>query len=612
MARGRNMEEEDENWEIKSKKTTQKRRRREVSEEEEEEVGYRRRAASQFFELEAVDTDEEEDEDEQGEDDFIDDAEVVDFDSNEREDFGFRQRQVVRPQIEEEEEEEDIDEFERRIEERYGRKSRYDEEEDETEVFQQALLPTIRDSRLWMVKCAIGHEREVAACLMQKQIDKAFNLKIKSVIALDHIQNYVYVEADKESHVREACKGICHVLLKNKFVLVPNAEMSDVLCAKSREREFTKDSLVRLKTGNYKGDIAQIVDVDDIQRRVTVKLIPRIDYQDLVNKYEGNKRREVSNKICPPPRFWSASKAKALGIPVKRQRDSFTGDYFDTVFGMKFKGGFLYKSVSIKSIHNKIQPTLDDLEKFHAAKEKVDDSNNAEISCFSTLLAKNLKKDSFKAGDQVVVVNGDLINIKGWVLKVEDDIAYFRPTNGDLPQNSLAIKSTDLTKLLGDNACEVACCEQSLSLASKNYNNKSRNGDVRLGSIANFRPPPPKQGYGFGRVRRDPLVNARIKIRQGPYHGMVGTVVEVKGNKVRVELEARMNSVYVDRNQICENVKVDNSICVEEGYGLGGETPMYCARTPIRPQMTPTRDSSATPTHEGMRTPIPSRAWKPY
>ncbi|PHU20858.1 hypothetical protein BC332_12009 [Capsicum chinense] len=110
----------------------------------------------------------EEDEDEEeeefdnysdAEDDFIDDARV-----DEKDNFALRQRHVIHPQIGEDEDEQDIEEFERRIEKRYGRKSRYEEEEDTIEVFQQALLPTVTDSKLWMVKCAIGHEKEVAAC----------------------------------------------------------------------------------------------------------------------------------------------------------------------------------------------------------------------------------------------------------------------------------------------------------------------------------------------------------------------------------------------------------------------------------------------------------------
>lgn len=38
---------------------------------------------------------------------------------------------------------------------------------------------------------------------MQKYIDKGSELQIRSAIALDHLKNYIYVEADKEAHVRE-------------------------------------------------------------------------------------------------------------------------------------------------------------------------------------------------------------------------------------------------------------------------------------------------------------------------------------------------------------------------------------------------------------------------
>lgn len=40
---------------------------------------------------------------------------------------------------------------------------------------------------------------------MQKSIDKGSELQIRSVIALDHLKNYIYIEADKEAHVREVC-----------------------------------------------------------------------------------------------------------------------------------------------------------------------------------------------------------------------------------------------------------------------------------------------------------------------------------------------------------------------------------------------------------------------
>ena len=36
------------------------------------------------------------------------------------------------------------------------------------QVDQQARLPSVRDPKLWIVKCRTGKERETAVCLMQK------------------------------------------------------------------------------------------------------------------------------------------------------------------------------------------------------------------------------------------------------------------------------------------------------------------------------------------------------------------------------------------------------------------------------------------------------------
>jgi hypothetical protein len=48
----------------------------------------------------------------------------------------------------------------------------------------------------------IGREGETAACLMQKFLDRP-DLHIRSAVALEHLKNYIYVEAEKQSHVKE-------------------------------------------------------------------------------------------------------------------------------------------------------------------------------------------------------------------------------------------------------------------------------------------------------------------------------------------------------------------------------------------------------------------------
>ncbi|KAL4581502.1 hypothetical protein LXL04_006023 [Taraxacum kok-saghyz] len=388
-----------------------------------------------FFELEAdVDTDAEEDEEEDGEDDFIVNERV---DPHEEEDA---RRMHHRPLLSREDEQEDVEALERIIQERFARNRTEYDDDDATEVEQQALLPSVRDPKLWMVKCAIGHEREVAVCLMQKCIDRSSELQIRSAIALDHLKNYIYIEADKEAHVKEACKGMRNIYTGSKILLVPIKEMTDVLSVESKAIDLSRDTWVRMKIGTYKGDLAKVVDVDNVRQKVTVKLIPRIDLQALANKLEG---REVPKKktFTPPPRFMNVDEAREMHIRVERRRDPMTGDYFENINGMMFKDGFLYKTVAMKSISTQnIQPSFDELEKFRQPNENGD----GDIASLSSLFA-NRKKGHFMKGDRVIVIKGDLKNLKGSVEKVEEGTVHIKPHAAGLPK-TLAVSERELCK----------------------------------------------------------------------------------------------------------------------------------------------------------------------
>ncbi|KAI7754771.1 hypothetical protein M8C21_033839, partial [Ambrosia artemisiifolia] len=391
-------------------------------------------SGASFFELEAdVDTDAEEEEEEDGEDDFI-----VNERLDPRDEENAR-RMHRRPLLSPEDEQEDVEALERRIQEKYSRNRTEYDDDDATEVEQQALLPSVRDPKLWMVKCAIGHEREVAVCLMQKCIDRSSELQIRSAIALDHLKNYIYIEADKEAHVKEACKGMRNIYTGSKILLVPIKEMTDVLSVESKAIDISRDAWVRMKIGTYKGDLAQVVDVDNVRQRVTVKLIPRIDLQALANKLEG---REVQKKkaFTPPPRFMNVEEAREMHIRVERRRDPMTGDYYENINGMMFKDGFLYKTVSMKSISTQnIQPSFDELEKFRQPSENGENDNS-----LSTLFA-NRKKGHFMKGDRVIVIKGDLKNLKGWVEKVEEGTVHIKP-NAEGLLTTLAVNEKELCK----------------------------------------------------------------------------------------------------------------------------------------------------------------------
>ncbi|CAA0809998.1 Putative transcription elongation factor SPT5 homolog 1 [Striga hermonthica] len=618
----------------------------------------RRKGPMDFFDDEAVvDSDEEEDEDDETEDDFIDT--VLDLP-----DVGDR-RIHHRPLLPHEDEQEDVEEIERQIHERYGARSlNVEHDEEATDVEQQALLPSVRDPKLWMVKCAIGREREVAVCLMQKCIDKGPEMQIRSAIVLDHLKNYIYIKADKEAHVREAVKGMRNIY-PSKITLVPIKEMTGVLSVGSKAIDISRDTWVRMTIGIYKGDLANVVDVDNVRQRATMKLIPRIDLQALANKLEG---REVPKKkaFTPPARLMNIDEARDLHIRVERRRDPSTCDYFEKIEGMimMFKDGFLYKNVSLKSLRTQnVQPTFDELEKFRHTGE----GGDGDMSGLSTLFAYR-KKGHFMKGDRVIVVKGDLRNLKGLVEKVEEDTVHIKPNEKGLPK-TLAINDKELCKYFepGNHVKVVSGASKGVTgmvvsveghvvnivsdttkellfsslrgvperpdvalvrlretkykidmklFAKDRHNNKLSVKDVvkilegpckgKQGPIehiykgilfiydrhhlehagficvksefcmmvggsrangdknGNAMPSRFVGGRRGGGRGHDDLVGAAVKIRLGHYKGCKGHVVDVKGSTVRVELESQMNVV------------------------------------------------AATPHHDGMRTPMRSRAWNPY
>lgn len=98
-----------------------------------------------------------------------------------------------------------------------------------------------------------------------------------------------------------------------------------------------------------------------------------------------------------------------------------------------FKDGLLYKNVSLRSISTQnIQPTFDELEKFKQPGE----AGDGDASSLSTLFASR-KKGHFLKGDRVIIVKGDLRNLKGLVEKVEEDTVHIKPNERGLPVSKM-------------------------------------------------------------------------------------------------------------------------------------------------------------------------------
>jgi len=79
---------------------------------------------------------------------------------------------------------------------------------------------------------------------------------------------------------------------------VPIKEMTAVLAVAKKVSGLQREGWVRIKRGTYKGDIAQVVEMDETRGKVTVKLIPRLDLSKLSSDMDLSGKRYEGPITC--------------------------------------------------------------------------------------------------------------------------------------------------------------------------------------------------------------------------------------------------------------------------------------------------------------------------
>lgn len=100
----------------------------------------------------------------------------------------------------------------------------------------------------------------------------------------DKVEGYIYVEAFKDIHVREAVKGLS-VILGNKCILVPQEEMPVIYQNEKQTINLERHQWVRAKQGLYGGDLGLVEMISD--NKVWLRVIPRLDLTKDNNKSFG-------------------------------------------------------------------------------------------------------------------------------------------------------------------------------------------------------------------------------------------------------------------------------------------------------------------------------------
>ncbi|KAK6933434.1 NGN domain [Dillenia turbinata] len=462
------------------------------------------------------------------------------------------------------------------------------------------FMPSSKDPVIWKVKCMVGRERHSAFCLMQKYVhlrsSLGTKLQIISAFSPEHLKGFIYIEADRQCDVTEACKGLSFIY-NSRVAPVPRNEISHLFSVRNKNIEISVGMWARVKNGKYKGDLAQVVFVDETRKKATVKLIPRIDFQALAEKYvrtdipgillfvflqvlamiadlwEKPNRTATGRNFelcyvlllelslfglvqyleqallhvlaCPffaVPVLLSVREFRPL-IQCRRDRD--TGEVFEVLDNLLLKDGFLYKKVSIDSLSFwGVQPSEAELQKFEPPKKDESDASEfltqlygEKIKKLPTLSDKRDGKGKMEKGECSCGPSSEN------EFELHDFVLVGRKDFGVI----IGMEKDDRYKILkeGKDGPTIVTVEQH---------------DLKNG-------PRDRRFIGLDKHKKIISVNDSVRIVEGPYEGKEGIVKQVYRGIVFLHDENELeNSGYVcTKSQRCEKIKLSADGCKDKG-----------------------------------------------
>ena len=156
--------------------------------------------------------------------------------------------------------------------------------------------PKSSDPKLWLIKCKVGDEKEILANLYHKYFyfkskEPKERLKIFSIISYDNLKGKIFVEAFGERDVIYAISGMSNVN-QNSIQIIPIEERMQIFeFDKFQKVDICNNQIVRIKHGNYEGDLAKVIYIEDPINKIFIALIPRI--------YESDSKNNKGFNVAP-------------------------------------------------------------------------------------------------------------------------------------------------------------------------------------------------------------------------------------------------------------------------------------------------------------------------
>ena len=345
------------------------------------------------------------------------------------------------------------DENQDEIIDRFNQTDYYDNYDNvpDDEIGHKKFQPDNSGPKLWLIKVKIGKERECVENLYHKYFVRNQGIepkliKILSAASFDSLKGYIYVEAFKESNVREAILGMS-MFKENTLRIVPINEMTQVFeYDKIQKVDLKNNQWVRMKGGLYQNDLAQVIYIEDQISKIFIKIIPRIieQKQDVDKNINiGDYNRKIKKNIRPKQKLFNPKNFDNVQI----KELSVIGQVF---FWNKqyFQDGFLIKIVKKSSLLiENIEPKYEEINIFNMGKSGRDDENSNEDEGIIEAINNISKRRRFNKGDRVRIIQGDLNGITGKVISHIDKTVSIYPNVVELANEVLEFPEDYLVKV---------------------------------------------------------------------------------------------------------------------------------------------------------------------
>ncbi|OLY81036.1 Transcription elongation factor spt5 [Smittium mucronatum] len=416
-------------------------------------------------------------------------------------------------------EEEDVEEIAARLKSRYenyGSKKSFVSTAEH--IPKQFLLPGVQDPHLFMIRCAMGKERDVVFQLMRRCVEKVEagqRNTILSAYCRNGLPGYVYLEANSHADAQASLERTAGII-NTKLLLVPIDQMVDVIRVKKKDVTIQPGAWVRVKRGKYAGDLAQVLAIIDSTDSAELKLVPRIEYDEIVNE-NGKKKKSLNSQgqiARAPQKLFDPREAERIDMNkpvIPRGSEIFHWG------GEIFNKGYLEKEFKLVSLQTeKVNPTLEEITTFSGGDSEALVEAAVAAAAASSLVDSNDKNGNevldVVIGDNVEVIEGDLVGVSGTVTGIEND-------------GILRVRLS-MDKLLSNN--------------QKNRGN----------TVMSFRSRQLKKLFREG---------DHVKVLRGNHDGVTGTVVSVDGIIVTLVSDLSLSEIKVFARDICQSEDVSKS-----------------------------------------------------